>query len=491
MKKLVFVFIALFVQFNLFASMQEKASLHLLKLKEMRNEALASIGINELNQINNYVINLTSLLEEKSKKKQGILPFELNLIGESLLTLSFIHSKVLENTQSLISAEQVQLASIQLESFGVIFDLFFGKKELRALSLDQVSMNQKFKNLVYSIYSQERLAKIEASINALSQKEDFKLLQGLRVLELVQSGVGLSLLSPQKKANLSFGEKLASVPGGMGSGISRGFGAVAGPIQWRKHGRLHQNQKLLARAKSELRPFDIVFERKSYKLTDYTIPGHWGHAGVYLGTKEQLIELGLWELQFLKPYQTKIEKGQVIFQVRREGLLFNTLEEFIDLDEMAVVRVKDMKDKSVVELEQTLEILMQQNGKSYDYSFDVMTQSKVTCTEIIAFSYGPINWPTTPVMGRKSFTPNNVVELLYYQNTPLEFVFYITGYGNGYNDLKEEEFAKTVGFVRHEGIFKQHHITYDREFRRLNRGPIRIHTKKVDHFNVLEYLSQN
>lgn len=488
MKVLISILLSFHLATSAFASFSDRASEHLIKLKEMRSENIATIGVDDLNKINNYVINLTSILEEKSKKNSGILPFELNLIGESLKTLAFIHQKVLEKTSELNSLESLQLASIQIESFGVITDLFFGKKELRALSLDQIQMNREFKNLSEKIYSKQRLLKIEKEITLLIEKEESTSVDGLRVVELVKSGMGLALLSPNTRSDLSFGEKLASVPGGVGSGISRGFGAVAGPIQWRSHGRLHQNAKLLKRAQSELRPFDIVFERKSYKLTDYTIPGHWGHAGVYLGTKEQLLELGLWNTAGLIAYQDRIEKGQVIFQVRREGLVFNTLQEFIDLDEMAVVRLREMKNKSSTELEQILELLMSQNGKAYDYSFDVMTQSKVTCTEIIAFSYGTINWPTTPVMGRKSFTPNNVVELLYYQNSPLEFIFYITGYGSGYNDLKDEDFAKTVGFVRHEGAFKLHSITYDREFRRLNRGPIRIHTKKVDHYQVMNYL---
>jgi len=29
-------------------------------------------------------------------------------------------------------------------------------------------------------------------------------------------------------------------------------------------------------------------------LTDQLIPGHWGHAAVYIGTEEELEALGIW-----------------------------------------------------------------------------------------------------------------------------------------------------------------------------------------------------
>ena len=76
---------------------------------------------------------------------------------------------------------------------------------------------------------------------------------------------------------------------------------------------------------------------------------------------------------------------------------------------------------------------------------------------------------------------------LFYQNSPLEFIFYSTGYGNKLNDKTAEEFAKTVNFVPHQGQFKLHSVTYDREFKRHNRGPIRINTTKKDHYHLMEY----
>jgi len=461
-----------------------KVTEHLLKLKEMQSQIGQKSSLDIFQSVDNYVLNLASIIEEKLRNNETLLPYELNLIGESLKTEALIHKQILDETSNLSNQESLFLACLQLESFNTIFEMFFDKRGLRVFSLDQINQIPEYKNLQLQIFAQERLEEIESEILKGNITSNFA---PLKAFQIVQSGKHLVDAKTSISSSENFGERMSGIPGFIGSSISRGFGAVAGPIQWKKHGGLHQNPKLLRRLDQTLKPFDIVFERKAYKLTDYTIPGHWGHAGVYLGTKEQLQELNLWDLDSLKPFQKNIEEGKVIFQVRREGLVFNKITEFIDLDEMAVVRVKELAVRDHRELEMMVNLLMSQNGKSYDYSFDVMTTSLVTCTEIIAFSYGEIKWPTTPIMGRQSFTPNNVVELLFYKNSPLEFVFYSTGYGNKLNDKSAEDFARTVNFIKHQGQFKQHSITYDREFYRPNRGAMKIRTKKIDHYNVLEY----
>lgn len=467
-----------------------KVTEHLIKLHELQSQIGLRSSIEIFQSVDNYVLNLASILEEKIRKEEKILPYELNLVSESLRTEAIIHNRILDETSDLSNPENLYLAALQIESFKTIFEMFFDNRGLRVLSLDQINQIPQFKFLQTQIYSIVRLKDIESEFLKMiesGQPELTSKFDQLVTFQIVQSGKHLVDSRSRFSSSENFGERLGNVPGFIGSSISRGFGAVAGPIQWKKHGALHQSQKLLKKLDQSLKPFDIVFERKAYKLTDYTIPGHWGHAGVYLGTKQQLQELNLWDLESLKPFQSNIEAGKVIFQVRREGLVFNTISEFIDLDELAVVRVRELAQRDHRELEMMVNLLMSQNGKSYDYSFDVMTTSLVTCTEIIAFSYGEINWPTTAIMGRQSFTPNNVVELLFYQNSPIEFVFYTTGYGNRFNEKNAEDFAKTVNFVKHQGKFKQHSVTYDREFYRPNRGAMKIRTKKVDHYKVLEY----
>ena len=42
-------------------------------------------------------------------------------------------------------------------------------------------------------------------------------------------------------------------------------------------------KKSLQEVKQELRPFDILFEKTPFRLTDKFIPGHFGHVAIYIG----------------------------------------------------------------------------------------------------------------------------------------------------------------------------------------------------------------
>ena len=80
---------------------------------------------------------------------------------------------------------------------------------------------------------------------------------------------------------------------------------------------------------STLEPFDIVTDRASkFKLSHVIIPGYYGHAGIYLGTKAQLIERGLWDDPIVKPFQKEIEQGYVMLEAKRTGVRIRKLSEY-------------------------------------------------------------------------------------------------------------------------------------------------------------------
>jgi hypothetical protein len=265
------------------------------------------------------------------------------------------------------------------------------------------------------------------------------------------------------------------------TGASATFGAVAGSIAWRE-GYLKDNQELLTNLNSTLQPFDLLMEKKAYKFTDLTIPGHWGHIGVYLGSEKQLKELGLWDSPQITPFKENIRAGKRVFQVRRWGLVFDDLNEFINLDEMAVLRVEGFTQKNKADLLYTLEYLADQLGKGYDFSFDAMTGETVTCTEIIAFSYGPINWPMDQILGRLTITPNNLAELAFYDNSPLKTISYITGDPEGLHYRSVEELAETLQYKSFSDGFYKYSQECEREAYRHRKQGIRFRYSCEDVF---------
>ena len=415
------------------------------------------------NQIDQYAKNLAFYFEEKLEKKRNILPYELNLVHETLRVQMLIHSQIiqkLENRKKL-TLDELALAISQIEGFKETHDLFYHRKTFRSFIYDQSSIpNYGIQNLektINSVMSAKRIKKIETHLRVSIEKVQRvdgsnilnRFLKDSQSLKLVMKDKSLSRYSKRSLFFRSVGDGTSGAIGSVATGLSFAFGNVAGSISWRE-GFMKENTNVMAYLTKNLKPFDLLFEKKAFKLTDKTIPGHWGHVGVYLGTKKQLKELGLWNSKRLLPYQSYIEEGKVIFQVRRWGLVFDSLQDFINLDEMAVLRIPEMTKKTAWENDLILKNLFAQIGKKYDYSFDAMTTSTITCTEIIALSYGPINWPMKPILGRKALSPDDMVALTFYHNSPIQFITYISADEKGEHFHTKEEFASKVRFTKNE-----------------------------------------
>ena len=67
---------------------------------------------------------------------------------------------------------------------------------------------------------------------------------------------------------------------------------------------------------------------------------------IWLGTKEELIALGIWDEEYFQPMRAFVEKGMNILEIRKEGLNFQSLSTFINLDEIAVTRVSDVHNRA-------------------------------------------------------------------------------------------------------------------------------------------------
>ena len=197
--------------------------------------------------------------------------------------------------------------------------------------------------------------------------------------------------------------------------LSKVFGNAAGSIKWRK-GNLYENPKAIELAKLTLKPMDILVEKSAFVLTDKFIPGHFGHVAIYLGTKKQLQDIGMWDHPWLAQYQDEIESGKVILEAVRTGVRLNSLAEFMNIDELTIMRKED-------ELQNSDEIFDQitrgidQIGKLYDFNFDISTIDKIVCSELIYIVYGNVRWQTKYRFGRPTITPDDVAEILFQKNT--------------------------------------------------------------------------
>lgn len=217
-------------------------------------------------------------------------------------------------------------------------------------------------------------------------------------------------------------DRLLAAASGAVAGVARVWGFISDRTMWRQ-GWLKDNQKAKELLLKNLKPLDLVYETRNFTLSNYTIPGQWGHVGVWLGTKEELIALGLWDKDSFKEFREKVEQGFQIVEIRKEGVNYQKLDTFINLDEIAITRLKNIQERA----DEVFLELAAQLAKTYDYKFDSRSLSKITCAELITFSYGNIKWRETKTLFQYSLRPDDLAMLSIEQPDLSEFVLFLKG----------------------------------------------------------------
>ena len=225
-------------------------------------------------------------------------------------------------------------------------------------------------------------------------------------------------------------------------GVSKFFGNSVGLIESRK-GKLYGKEEIRKQLLAQLQPLDIILEKTPFRLTDKLIPGHFGHVAIWVGSQKELKERGLWEHEIVKPHHQKItpegesedsKNGYCIVEALREGVKLSSLEEFMNIDDFAILRPIFSDNVSEKEKESLL-LTFRQIGKEYDFNFDVNTTDKIVCSELAYVCFPQIDWPTEKTVGRHTISPDNVANLCW-DNVPLEL---ITFYHDGKKVAKEKQ----------------------------------------------------
>lgn len=188
--------------------------------------------------------------------------------------------------------------------------------------------------------------------------------------------------------------------------LSKAFGNFAGSIRWRKGKMYRMAENELDGIKKSLKPLDILLEKTAFSLTDKFIPGHYGHVAIWIGTKQEIQALGIWEHPIVKRYHQEIEEGKAIVEALRPGVQINTLKHFMNIDDLAILRAKDhisdqiKRDYIIRSLKQV--------GKDYDFNFDVETRTKLICSELIYMVFEDYEWEIDRTLGRYTISPEHV-----------------------------------------------------------------------------------
>lgn len=186
---------------------------------------------------------------------------------------------------------------------------------------------------------------------------------------------------------------------------SKTFGNTIGLVSFRQGLLTKLSQEERKQMAASFKPLDIMMEKTPFRLTDQFIPGYYGHVALWIGTEEELKQIGVWDNPLIVKYHEAIRAGHHIIEALRPGVQINTLDHFLNIDDLLVVRDPKLTDE---ERKEFVLRAFAQIGKPYDFNFDVETDSKIVCSEIVYVVFDDIQWPTKKQLGRFTISPDNV-----------------------------------------------------------------------------------
>jgi uncharacterized protein YycO len=213
--------------------------------------------------------------------------------------------------------------------------------------------------------------------------------------------------------------------GGIKFSTSQVVGNTVGLVRWR-NGKLKDDAAMLKTLQAQLQPGDILLEKTPFALTDKSIPGHFGHAAIYTGTANQLRDLGAFtlpqkNLAMVQKNLAKIEAGHVVVEALRNGVQLDTLEDFMNIDDIAILRPKYVSPEARIE---AVNLALGNLGKKYDFNFDVNTTETIVCSELVYIVYPQIDFVTKRVLGSFAITPDDIAVQAGGDNDPLELILF-------------------------------------------------------------------
>jgi hypothetical protein len=186
--------------------------------------------------------------------------------------------------------------------------------------------------------------------------------------------------------------------------MSMVFGDTVGALAIRG-GRLRDRPEVLADLNAALQAGDILLERTPFRLTDALIPGHFGHAALWIGTEPELRALGIWDHPVVAARHNAIRESRQVAEALRYGVALNSLRQFLDVDDIAVLRFREIEPAHRAE---AVIQALRQIGKRYDFNFDVETTDRIVCSELVYLAYGGRRWPAEVVLGRATLSPDQI-----------------------------------------------------------------------------------
>lgn len=202
---------------------------------------------------------------------------------------------------------------------------------------------------------------------------------------------------------------------------SKVVGNTIGLVRWRD-GKMKGKESLYETMHAHLQPGDILLEKTPFTLTDKSIPGHFGHAAIYVGTAEQLAAIQALDLPVVSKHLESIKAGRVVVEALRGGVQLDSLRDFMNVDDVAILRPKYLGEE---DRRNAVALALGNLGKKYDFNFDVNTTETIVCSELVYIVYPQVDFVTKRVLTSFSITPDDIAKKAGTdESDPLELILF-------------------------------------------------------------------
>lgn len=376
-------------------------------LQYKKNLTAETIQLESDRFFNAHELNLLNELYSKQT------PAYLRVLNETENTVKLLGKKVLSINEEMRILEDLAKTSLVIDQVTHFYLPLEKSGKYRRLLNEKDQAYDKFKNsfklLLKRTYSNLTI-KVLAKSAAVAEKYE----HAQNAEELISIIKNSSLFEAQtpKKMGVrmdirvhTFVDGLIKAGRGTFYGLSKFFGNIVGRFESRK-GYLWEDKKLEESLATSLEPLDVLLEKTPFRATDRFIPGHWGHAAIYVGNKAQLTELGLWNHPAVVPHHTAIENGATIVEALRPGVQINSIAHFLNIDDLAVQRYN--RSLAVAEKHDYLIRTFKQIGKRYDFAFDAESGKTIVCSELPYMIFKDVDFTVAKALGRPNVTPDHI-----------------------------------------------------------------------------------
>jgi hypothetical protein len=156
-----------------------------------------------------------------------------------------------------------------------------------------------------------------------------------------------------------------------------------------------------------LQPGDVLITRHDHAVSNLFLPGYWPHAALYVGSAEDRKKLGV---EIDPDKQRRWCEDRRVLEALKDGVLYRSLEQTLEVDAVAVIRPHLVKEDIAVALSR----VSVHEGKGYNFDFDFFRGDRLVCTEVVYRALdglGGLKIPLRERSGRPTLSAEDLLDL--------------------------------------------------------------------------------